>query len=187
MAGAVALLLVPAQARAQPGMLGVGYVANAPDALVGGTVWGLVPGLGGWGLYVDGKLNPNDRSSDGSFLEGLTPADVEERYPNDRELHTEEEWLSFNLAVIRRITSELMLYAGGGYAYRDVYRRYLDPAQSRGQFGHYWIKDEGDSAGTINVMGGALLRASKRLRLQFGGESAPVGFTVGASIALGGE
>lgn len=181
------LLLGTGHLDAQSGMLGVGYAANAPRALVGGTVWGLIPGLGGWGLYADAKLTPADRSTDDYYFADVTPADVETMWPQDRELKSEEEWLSVNVAVVRRMTRELMLYVGAGYAYRDVYLRYLDPAQQRGEFGHYWIKDEEDSAGTVNVMGGALLRISPLLRLQFGGETAPVGFTVGASIALGGE
>jgi hypothetical protein len=184
---AAALFLLPGSAKAQSGMLGFGYVTNAPQELVGGTIWGLIPGLSGWGLYADAKLNPSDRSTDEFYFKDLSPADVDELYPRDKELKSEEIWRSFDVAVVRHITPELMLYVGGGYAYRDVYLRYLDPAQQRGQFGHYWIKDEEHSEGTVNVMGGALLRISNRLRLQFGGETAPTGFTVGASIVLGGE
>ncbi len=183
----VLLLLAPGQIEAQSGMLGFGYAANAPQALVGGTVWGLVPGLKGWGLYVDAKFDPGDPSADEYFYADLSPDQVDERYPEDRELSTEERWFSANVAVTRRMTPELVLYLGGGYAHRDAYRRYLDPAQQRGNFGHYWVKDDEDSVGTVNVMGGALMRISKYLRLQFGGETAPMGFTVGASIVLGGE
>jgi hypothetical protein len=188
---ASALLLLAAsaldaQAAANNGAFGFGYAANAPQELVGGAVWGLVPGLGGWGLYVDAKMDPDDPSSDPYFDPDVTAAEVGTLYPQDEELTQEERWYSFNVALMKSVTTELILYAGGGYATRDVYRQYLDPQQNRGRLGFYWVADPAVSGGEVNVLAGALLRISERFRLQFGGETAPKGFTVGVSIMFGG-
>ena len=194
----LALLLAPAAAAAQigapagppagdPVLFGIGYAANAPDLMVGGAVWGLVPGLRGWGLYADAKLDPGDPSADDFFVAGLSPGQIDVQYPDDEEFAQEDRWRSFNVAVVRVVTPELMLYGGGGYATRDVYRQYLDPSRSRGNFGFYWVEDADASTTELNLMVGALLRVSSRLRLQFGGETAPRGFTVGASLVFGGR
>ncbi|MFW5947434.1 MAG: hypothetical protein ACOCUW_02975 [Gemmatimonadota bacterium] len=188
--GVLALMvLAPAAVSAQAGdrgMLGIGYAANAPSVVVGATVWGIVPGLRGWGLYVDGKMDPDDPSSDPYFMAALTPSDIATQYPDDEEVTQEDRWQSFNAAVTRVLTDELIVYAGGGYSHRTTYRQYLDPDRNRGQFGLYWVEDPVTSGGEVNLLAGALLRISSRIRLQFGGETAPRGFTVGASLTLGG-
>jgi hypothetical protein len=183
---ASAALTMPVALEAQNPMvprLGIGYVANAPHEMVGGTVWARLPGLGAWGLYVDAKFDPSNRAGDEFFVEGLTPAEIAVQYPNDEEVDEEEEWMSFNGAILRAVTPELILYAGAGYSTRENYRRYLDVTTQRGQFGFYWVEDDTLSGNDVNVMGGALIRISGKLLLQFGGELAPKGFTVGASIA----
>ena len=184
------LLLAPGVVAAQssgPAVFGIGYAANAPDLMVGAAVWGLIPGLDGWGLYADAKLDPDDPSADDFFVAGLTPGEIDTQYPDDEEFAQEDRWRSFNVAVVRVVTPELMLYGGGGYAARDAYRQYLDPERSRGNFGFYWVEDADASTTELNLMVGALLRVSSRLRLQFGGETAPRGFTVGASLVFGGR
>jgi hypothetical protein len=174
------------QAAANDGVIGFGYTANAPEVMLGGSIWGLIPGLNGWGLYVDAKIDHEDPSRHEYYDATITAAQVLETYPDDEEAERDDRWVSFNAAVLKSVTNELILYAGGGWAQRDVYRYYLDPQRNRGQFGFYWVGDPDSSGGTVNIMAGVLLRASSRIRLQFGAETAPKGFTAGASVVLGG-
>lgn len=192
LAGVVLALMVTAggadaQNPSSPGELGIGYVANAPDALVGGAVWGLIPGLHGWGLYVDVKVDPEDPIQGGYLYEALTPADVESQWPTDLEFSSNSRWRTFNLAVMKTITDELILYAGGGYAQEKAYRQYKDFGENRGKFGWYWVEDEDAARTGVNLMAGGFLRISGPMRIQFGGETRPKGFTVGLSYVFGGR
>lgn len=184
------LVAVPSGAAAQEadgsGMLGIGYSTNAPQMLLGGTVWGLIPGLGGWGLYVDAKQGVSDPTDD-EVLRGETPAEVEQQFPLDDEFNTEEYWRGFNVGIVRELTEELIVYVGGGYAEKTVYRHYFDQSETRGFLGWYWVEDPDATGATANVLGGALLRVGPAVRFQFGGELNPGGFTVGISYVFGGR
>ena len=185
---ALALLLSAAGGHAQEdggGLLGFGYVSNAPDLLLGGTVWGVVPGLGGWGLYLDGKVNPEDPIGDGFLYENRTPEDVERDWPNDLEFSSASRWWSANVGIMNELTDEIVVYLGGGYAKETVYRRYRDSAENRGILGWYWVEDPDASRTGANLMVGGLLRIAESVRIQFGGETRPAGFTVGLSYVFG--
>ena len=185
---ALALLLSAAGGHAQDrdgGLLGIGYVSNAPDLLVGGTVWGVIPGLDGWGLYLDAKVDPEDPIGDGFLYENLTPEDVERDWPNDLQFISSSRWWAANAAVMKELTDELVIYLGGGYATEIVYRQYRDTNENRGILGWYWVEDPDAARSGVNVLAGGLLRITESVRIQFGGETRPAGFTVGLSYVFG--
>lgn len=171
----------PGLAQSRP-MTAVGYVADAPDMLAGVAAWSLVPGLGGWGLYIDGKLDTADPTEEPGYEPDLTAEEVESQFPNDGIFKGDERWWGVNLAVLREVGPELMLYAGAGYAHHTNYLQYRDPQQERGVSGFYWVEDEEATGSEINLLAGVLLRIAPHVRLQFGAEAQPKGFTVGASL-----
>ncbi|MFO7893402.1 MAG: hypothetical protein R6U63_06710 [Longimicrobiales bacterium] len=189
-AGLMAIVVsfaVATSARAQSStdpMIGVGYVAQGPHMFLGGTVWGLIPGLGGWGLYVDAKLGLDDRGEETGFEPGI---EVSETDPTHLPLTTDTYWQSANVAVVRVLTDELTVYVGGGWSDKKAYKEFLDPSETLGQLGHYWVVDEGKSGADMNFMAGAFLRITPSVRAQFGGETRPTGFTVGVSIVFPGR
>jgi hypothetical protein len=191
MGAAVALLLTAGTAQAQdgssPGLLGAGYVSNAPDLLVGATVWTVIPGLHGWGLYVDAKMDPEDPVRGGFLMNNLTAAEAEQQWPNDLEFISNSQWRAFNVAITRKLTDEMVVYLGAGYAEETVYVQYRDGQENRGILGWYWVEDPDRSRTGINFLAGGFLRIAKSVRIQFGGEARPMGFTVGLSYVLGGN
>jgi hypothetical protein len=188
---ALALLLLGGNAEAQgaptPGLLGFGYVSNAPDMLVGATLWTVIPGLQGWGLYLDAKMDPEDPVGDGFLYGGLTAVEAEQQWPNDLKYISNSRWRGFNVAITKALTDEMVLYLGGGYAEETVYKQYKDSQENRGILGWYWVEDPDASRTGVNVLVGGFLRIAKSVRIQFGGETRPAGFTVGLSYVLGGQ
>lgn len=161
-------------------MLGFGFVANAPHAPVGGAVWGLIPGLNGFGLYADFKTSVGSAEGNDNFVPGLTPEEIAVQYDHllfDREDH----YWGINVAVTRAITEELIVYLGGGYGQRTRYQEYWDEERQVGEFGYYWVEDPERSGDYVNLLGGVFFRISSRVRIQFGAEAQPAGFTVGLS------
>jgi hypothetical protein len=158
-------------------------VANAPRLLAGGAVWAVLPGLGGFGLYVDAKLSLDSPAHAGEeFVSDLTAAQVEVLYPLHL-FHTQEDaFRSFNGALLKTVTRELTVYVGGGWVERTHYVRYYDEQEIFGNLGFYWVEDPENYGAGLNLMGGGFLRMGRHLRLQFGGETRPVGFTVGFSL-----
>lgn len=169
-----------AQAHLQP-VIGVGYVANAPEELAGAMIWGLIPGLGGWGLYVDAKLDTSPESNRSNFL-GVTPELVDSLFPEDGRLNARDSWRGFNVAVVRPLTPQFAVYVGAGYAEWTRYYEFFDPDGQRGLHGFYWGESPNESGSTTNFLAGAILSAGKWIRFHFGGETRPGGLTVGASL-----
>jgi hypothetical protein len=77
-----------------------------------------------------------------------------------------------------------MLYAGVGYATRTRYREYRDPEGELGRLGFFTVEAPADEWNTLNPLFGGFLRISRWLDFQFGLETRPRGFTVGASLRL---
>jgi len=191
-AGAVLAVLlavggVEAQNGPTPGLLGVGYVANAPDMLAGATLWTVIPGFHGWGLYVDAKMDPWDPIGDGVLFADMTAAEAESQWPNDIKYISDARWRGFNVAITKALTDEMVLYLGAGYAEETVYKQYKDTQEDRGILGWYWAEDPDASRTGVNFLAGGFLRIAESVRIQFGGEARPMGFTVGLSYVLGGQ
>jgi hypothetical protein len=159
----------------------VGYVANAPNIFLGGGVMFLNPRL--VGFFADVRTtrdSPGDRSN---FLPGLSP--LEAVAFGDQHFSNEDQWFAVNAGLTRVVTPELALYAGAGYSNRDVYVEFFDDRpDGRGELGFYWVQDEDLSGPSVNALGGFLFRAGQNLVFQLGGESRPLGGTVGVHYAL---
>jgi len=161
---------------------GVGYVVDAPSQLngIGGFVFG--PRLGGWGVYLDAKRTHESRRNESGFVDDITVAEAETEF-RDRGMGADDHWTGVNAAVVRVVSGGLAVYGGAGYAKKTAFRRYYDETQTRGVFGTYWLEDPADSGARLNVLGGGLFRATRRLVFQFGFETAPVGASVGVYLA----
>lgn len=156
----------------------VGYVANAPQMLLGGTVAALPAALGGWGLYADAKFGTESPAGDDYFV-----SDVSYEQALNVRLDTfsqfESYWRSFNLAVVRAFREDLIVYLGGGMAEERVFAEFFDETRELGNLGYYLVEDGASRAWYPNAMGGMYFRIMEHVALQFGAESTPVGLTVG--------
>lgn len=161
--------------------VGVGYAANAPHMLLGAAAWGIIPRFHGFGLYVDVKTAVGSARDYDNFDATLTAEEANERF--DHEQFDQEDYRrGFNVGILRPLTDELMVYAGGGYGHRTRYQEFWDPSFQQGTLGYYWVEDPDRSGGYFNVLAGGFFRIGSRIQLQFGAESEPAGFTVGASF-----
>lgn len=161
--------------------LGFGYAGNGPRALLGANLYLITPVLGGLGVYADFK------TSHQSFEDEMLMADYTRQEAEDfGDLleATHESWYVINLGLIRPVTAEFAVFGGAGYGHETLYRDYYDQGDVRGWDGHYRIEDEADGGGQVNVFGGAMFRVGRRVAFHFGGELAPPGFTVGASLPI---
>jgi hypothetical protein len=196
---AAALLLTALPAAAQVGVpasrsrpfqprVGVGYVANIPNQFAGASVHVLTDFMGGLGLYVDAKFDVDSPEDDESFIDSLTVAEVEENF-NDQFFSEQGVWTSFNVAVMKALGPQFVLYAGAGWSEARQYAEYLDNERDIGQAGFYWVRDEEREGGEVNLIAGAMFQLTSNIAFQVGAESAPGGFSVGASylIPLGGR
>lgn len=156
----------------------VGYVANAPDVLLGGMVAVLPPFLDGWGLYLDAKRGLEDPGTSEFLQQDLTRTEVETLLFHTR-VQEKTYWYSFSAAAVRAVGNDLMLYIGGGASSENHYVEYLDPDLTAGNFGYYWVADAERTGWRPNIMGGLQFRLTRYLAAQFGLESAPTGLTVG--------
>lgn len=175
-----AWLVVPAPATAQ--QIGIGYVANAPDQLIGGGAYAVLPFLGGAGVYVDYKADVLSPAREDNYLDDFTADDAREE--GDLLFADRDSWSAWNLALVWAVTEDVLLYGGGGQANRTVYGEFSSNDPDRGTAGWYWVEDDGASTTEVNVLGGAIVRLMGPIRVHLGLESAPVGMTVGLSYLL---
>jgi len=163
---------------------GLGLVINAPQQFLGASglfVTSRVPG--GLGIYLDYKSshNPPNRSDD---YDPSISIDQAENVFGDTPFRNERGWTTINVAAVRPLTAELMLYAGAGLARASGFRQYHDPAGDRGGAGLYWVDDPEGTDDHVNLLGGAFIRGGRNLIFQIGGETAPAGVTVGGVFAV---
>ena len=184
-AGVAVSIPTPGSSQDAPARrFGIGYVANAPDVLGGVSGYVVLPVLGGLGLYIDAKFDVDSPARDDTFISTLTDTEVEEQVAGVEFVDALDSWQSLNVALLRPVTPALMLYAGAGYATRTRYHEYRDPDGELGQLGFFSVEVPGDEWKTVNVLFGGFLRLSRWLDFQFGLETKPRGFTVGASLRL---
>ncbi|HET7275833.1 MAG TPA: hypothetical protein VFI91_11765 [Longimicrobiaceae bacterium] len=162
--------------------VGAGFVVNAPQMFFGANAFALSSLWGGLGIYVDAKFERESVKDEAGFIMDMTVQEADQT--GDRFQRDDEVWQSFNLALIRPITPELMLYLGAGMAERESFSQYYDTTRQRGASGYYWVTDEANSGNKVNVMGGGMFRIGSDVFLQFGLESAAPGATVGALISI---
>ena len=191
---AAALLLTALPAAAQIGVpasrartfqprVGIGYMANIPHQFAGVSAHVLLDYFGGVGLYVDAKFDPDGPEDEEGFIDSLTAAEVDQNF-NDQFFSEEGVWTSFNVGVMKSLGPQFVVYAGAGWADAKQYVEYLDSDRDLGEAGFYWVRDPDNSGGELNVMGGAMFQLTSNIAFQVGAESAPGGFTVGASYLI---
>ncbi|MHB1192725.1 MAG: hypothetical protein ACYC6F_06725 [Longimicrobiales bacterium] len=187
----VGLALSPPPASAQGGQLpltrtqfGVGYVANAPDAMAGGSAYLILPRGGGIGLYVDAKFDLSSPVHERGWDPALTSQEVADKAGSSF-VQTEGSWKSFNVAVVRPLTPGFMIYAGGGFAKLRRFDLYnVDPFSDVGVGGVAWAENPATSETRTNLMAGIMMRLTRWTTAQFGYETQPDGVTAGVSIRL---
>lgn len=185
--GVAVSLAAPAAVSAQvvdAPRFGIGYVANAPDQMAGGSAYAIFPVAGGLGLYVDAKFDVDSPSKDIAFRPDLTGAEVRssEEFTGARFLKQEFSYRSVNVALVRPINTGVSIYAGGGMAWGENYKLY---EQIIGELGYaLWVVDPEFDETEVNLMGGLILRISSVLSTQIGYETQPNGVTAGVSLRL---
>lgn len=163
---------------------GIGYVANAPDEIVGGGAYVLSPKRGGIGLYVDAKFDVSDPTGERGFDASVTSSEVANEV-GGKYVESEESWRSFNVAVVRPLSASLMVYVGGGLAKKKGYDLYqVDPSSPVGVSGVVWTENLEAAETKPNLMVGTMMRLTRRVTTHFGYETRPKGLTVGASLRL---
>lgn len=164
--------------------LGLGYVGNVPDAIAGGAVMVLTPGiLQGTGLYADVKFSPSSPARAVEYQPTITVEQAETLYGDQLYLQ-ESAWLSLNLAVVKVLNPEFAVFAGGGYSRENHYRQYFDNTQTRGLEGFYWVREPAASGNRVNALGGVMFRAGRYVVFHSGGQLAPAGVNVGVMLTL---
>lgn len=184
LAGSLLALALPGRAAAQEQMVlephfGAGFVVLAPHQYIGFSAQALTLRMGGIGIYVDAKFDRTPPSKEQEFDPSLTADEAEDLF-GDRLFTEEDSWQSVNVALIRPVIPELLLYLGAGYSSQEHYRQYYDQSGERGLEGLYWVEDPGRSGSKLNLLGGGFFRISQSLLVQFGVETKPRGVTVGA-------
>jgi len=166
--------------------LGVGFVGNAPDAIVGGAAYVILPQFGGIGLYVDAKFDPSGPSKERGYDASVTSDDVANDIGGDF-IKRESSWRSFNVALVRPFSSTITAYAGAGYsrgtAY-DLYNVALDAPVGTG--GVVWAENPSAEESGVNVLFGVITRLSRNVSAHFGYDTKPSGLTVGLSLRFPG-
>lgn len=182
---------LPQAARAQQTIpeldrtqFGIGYIVNAPDEMGGVGGYVVFPKWGGIGLYLDYKWDFSDPANSEDFEEGLTAEDVPFEVPSAFFLEKEPSYRGFNVALVRPVTSFLMLYGGAGLKQRTVYHSYEDPSGTLGRGGVFWVESTSESDDRVNVLLGLMMRVGPRVTSHFGFESEPRGITAGVSLRI---
>jgi hypothetical protein len=167
--------------RATP-HVGIGYVASVPVTALGFSALYMTPKLfRGAGVFADVKVTTSSPGSSPFYLSNVTVDQAENTYA-DRLYDQQSDWTTIDVGVVYAITQEFALYGGAGYSKETHYRQYFDDTQTRGDFGFYWVSDPAASGTRINALGGALVRFSRFLLFQLGGESAPRAVNVGITL-----
>jgi opacity protein-like surface antigen len=162
---------------------GVGYVANMPNQFAGVSAHYISGFMGGLGIYVDAKFDVSSPEDEDGYIADLTAAEVEDQFADQR-FHSEGSWRSVNVALMRPLAPQFVVYAGAGIADGKQYHEYIDVEGNRGVEGFYWVRDEEESGSEVNVLGGAMFQLTRNIAFQVGMESQPRGFSVGASYLV---
>lgn len=183
-APAAAQIGVPAsRAMSFEPRFGVGYVANMPNQFAGVSAHFISDFMGGLGVYVDAKFDVSSPEDEEGYEPDLTAAEVEDQFA-DQLFHTEGSWRSVNVAIMRPLAPQFVVYAGAGIADGKQYGEYIDTEGERGVEGFYWVRDEEASGTEVNFLGGAMFQLTRNVAFQVGLESQPRGFSVGASYLV---
>ncbi len=163
---------------------GFGFTGNAPDAILGGSAYVVLPRFGGIGLYVDAKFDLENPTDERGYDPDVTVEEVEGVHGGDY-VKSEASWRSFNVAIVRPVSSFLMVYGGGGAAFRTEYGLFnVSQTGGVGVGGLVWAEDPRQEETRVNLMAGLIMRLTSRVSTHFGFETQPRGLTIGASLRL---
>jgi hypothetical protein len=162
---------------------GLGYLSNAPD-LLGGASGYVITGYRGLGLFLDAKFDYENPSSHDAFEPGLTATEVVNQVSGADFVSSESSYQSFNFGLAKALSTELILYVGGGFVMVSEYHLYDQPTSGLGVSGVFWVEAPAYDETRGNFMAGGFLRLSSFLSTQVGFESEPKGFTFGVSLRL---
>lgn len=163
--------------------LGLGYVVNAPDQLAGFTAFTVGSKWSGWGAFADVKFTVDRPTGEDNFTEERS-AEEAEGLGDEAFGDPDEVWTTFNAGLVRALSDEVAVYGGAGLSDQTVYQEYVDEDGERGRNGFYVVEDERVGGSQVNVLGGLYFRFSRVITFQFGGETAPTGFTAGVSLMV---
>lgn len=163
---------------------GIGFVANAPDAMTGVGGYVVFPQYGGFGIYVDAKFDYDNPSDLEEFEAGLTPTQVQADWEGATILEYQSSYRSFNIALVKAVSPYLMAYAGGGIAQRSRFWEFEESSWTLGRGGIFWVEAPEEKETRTNMMIGLIMRLSSRISSQFGFETQPRGITAGISLRL---
>jgi hypothetical protein len=168
---------------------GFGYTGAVPRAEIGVGAFHLL----GWnrlGVFADAKMTLGSVRDNVDYCPpAVTTCDVEwaESNRNDLFVRDIDEWLIVNAGLIRAVTPELALMAGGGAARRMRFREYYDDVAigdpitpNRG----YFVDDPRFDGWVTNFAVGAMFRVHRHAALRFGYETAPGGLSLGGYLLL---
>lgn len=161
---------------------GLGFAANAPRQMLGGTFSASTDALGGLGLLLDARFDADDRADEPGFESTLDADQVPSRVGGAVAGGWDESWTGISASLLRRVTPDLSLYAGAGVSWARAYRQFAEPSRAFGVFGTFWVRDPGVDRTELNVVAGALLRAHRNFSFRAGFETAPRGMTVGGLV-----
>ena len=163
---------------------GVGFVGNAPDALLGGGAYVILPRWGGIGLYVDAKFDYSNPTGERGWDASVTSAEVANDVGGDF-IKREESWQSFNVALVRPLSPTISAYAGAGVARGKAYDLFeVGLASDVGFGGVVWAEDPPSEETKVNILFGVITRISSRISAHFGYDTQPSGITVGLTLRL---
>ena len=171
----------PADDRSPPRYL-IGYVVNGPEQLLGGGVAWLPTFLNGWGVHATVKTDIDSPANEEGYLEDVSAEEAIEF--GDVRRFLEASYTSVNVAVVRAISADLLVYAGGGVAFQTVYGEFFDDTATRSNSGHYWAKYENEGGTLPTLTGGLFFRLNPLIIVQFGAESLPTGMVVGVHVGF---
>lgn len=183
---ALAFLQAPLAAQATVDFTGrshlfVGYSASPPQQMLGFAVTFMSDRFHNLGLMADARFT-SDSPAGNFFVADRTPGQADT--DGDIFLRQRSAWGSVGASVVKGLTPEFAVYAGGGATWETVYLQYEDETREFGQLGIYWIEDPEQSTIHPNVTLGAFLRMGGRLMVQVGGQTAPRGFTLGGHFRI---
>lgn len=162
---------------------GAGYSGNLPDVLTGVGVFHVMGGRG-LGLFANGHMTFDSPADDPFFIEGRTPTEAANE-GHIGAVREREVFRSASIGLIRPFDPELALYAGIGFTRQRVYEEWEDEEREiGGEFGHYWVEDPGEERDGVNFTAGLFVQAGRHLFFRIGGETFPLGGSLGVYWAL---
>lgn len=97
----------------------------------------------------------------------------------------EEVFRSVTAGVVWPFDPEIALYAGAGFTRERIYEQFWDEEDPEiGDFGHYWVEDPEEERDGVNLTAGLFVQAGRNLFFRIGGETFPLGGSLGVYWAL---